>query len=370
MKMPFSRHGRQFFFITLTLERRPAVLSQLIDAWHAPALLPPGKSVQSVLRAIHSAFPYITVSNNVIMPDHMHLLLIANYDQCPTFNPMWFSFVFIEAIEATWAAEARGQIPMSPVALLQEVTARSHERATEFTTWESIEDSLSVKLAKYPPRQDSPWHFDRRAYIELSFNTQQLRTIRRYISLNPARAIWKRDHPDRFRCFAGIRHPVLDLAHKWSAIGNLTLLASPFLFHVRLTMKKDAEAHEEAIAEIVERAKRGEIPVSGFISQGEREVLRRLKAEPHTRFIKVLPCQLPPQYDPSAEDSRELAADRMLLLSGLDDTPAISSRDMRNNKTAAHKFRENCLALNELIAEFCQRAQILGERTLPTEGGR
>jgi hypothetical protein len=361
MKMPFSRHGKQFFFITLTLEKRPAALSQLIDAEHAPALLPPGKSAQDILRAIHPAFPYLTLSTNVIMPDHIHFLLIANYDLSPTFNPMWFSFVLIEAMETSWASEAQGHPTIPPVALLQETLERSYARTTEICSWGNSEDIIAAIPAKFPPRQASPLHFDRRAYIEISFDTWQLKAIRRYIRLNPARAIWKREHPDRFQCFAGIRHPVLDPTRRWSGIGNLTLLASPFLFHVRLTMKKTAEAHEDTIAAIMERAKRGEIPVSGFISDGERELLRRLKAEPQTRFIKVLPCQLPPYYDPSAEDSRELAADRMLLLSGLPNTPAIPSRDMRNNKKAAHQFRKNCLALNDRIAELCQRAQALGK---------
>ncbi len=359
MKMRFRHHGKQFFFITLTLAGRPAALSQLIDAKHAPALLPPGKSALEILRAIHSAFPYLTLSDNVIMPDHIHLLLIANYELSRSFNPLWFSFVLIEAIETSWASEALGHSAIPPAELLKEVLERSYTRTEEICSWNG--NDVETLPAKFPPQQASPLHFDRRAYIEISFDARQLKAIRHYIRLNPARAIWKREHPDRFRCFANFRHPVLDAAHRWSGIGNLTLLASPFLFHVRLTLRKTLAEHEEAIATIVARAKRGAIPVSGFISPGERELLRRLKAAPETHFIKVLPCQLPPYYDPSAEDSRELAADRMLLLSGFHNTPALSTRDMRKDPTVAHQFRQNCLALNDLIAELCQRAQTLGQ---------
>ena len=198
--------------------------------------------------------------------------------------------------------------------------------------------------------------FNRRAYIELSFDSRQLKAIRRYIKLNPARAIWKRDHPDRFHRFGNIGHSILDPARHWSAIGNLTLLGSPFLFHVRLTLKKTVAEHEAAIAEIVARAERGEVPVSGFISPGEVEALRRLKATPNARFVKLLPCALPPRYDPSAEDSRELAADRMLILSGFSDTPAISAIEMRRDPAAARAFRRNCLALNDLAAALCESA--------------
>ena len=81
--------------------------------------------------------------------------------------------------------------------------------------------------------------------------------------------------------------------------------------------------------------------------------LRRLKAEPCARFIKLLPCALPPRYDPSAEDSRELAADRLLILSGFPGTPALSPLEMRANPAVAHAFRRNCLAMNDLAAAIC-----------------
>ncbi|MBQ7189676.1 MAG: hypothetical protein IJR99_09710 [Kiritimatiellae bacterium] len=189
--------------------------------------------------------------------------------------------------------------------------------------------------------------WDRSFWLDLSFSSRQLKAIRRYIRLNPARAIWKARHPDRFLRHANIRHPVLAAARTWDAVGNLTLLASPFLFPVRLTRMKTPEEHEEVIDEILEKARRGMIPVSGFLSPGEKETLRRLKAEPRARFVKMLPFALPPRYDPSAEDSRELASDRLLILSGFPQTV-----------TGANGiFRINCLLMNDLIVELCERAQ-------------
>ena len=142
--------------------------------------------------------------------------------------------------------------------------------------------------------------WDRSFWLDLSFSSRQLKAIRRYIRLNPARALWKMRHPDRFQRHAVIRHPILAANRTWDAIGNLTLLGSPLLFPVRLTRKKTPEEHAAAIEEIVEKARRGMIPVSGFLSPGEKEALRRLKEEPRARFIKMRPCALPPHYDPSA----------------------------------------------------------------------
>ena len=121
-------------------------------------------------------------------------------------------------------------------------------------------------------------------------------------------------------------------------MGNLTLLASPFLHHVRLTMRKTAEEHAAEIDSIMERAVCGLVPVSGFP--------HRLKAEPQARFIKTVPFSLPPRYDPSAEDSRELAADRLLILSGFPQgTP-----DSREN------LRARCNIMNSLAAALCSKA--------------
>ena len=130
-------------------------------------------------------------------------------------------------------------------------------------------------------------------------------------------------------------------------------MGSPFLRHLRLTLKKPLAEHRAAIEEIVELAQRGVVVVSGFISPGEVEALVRLKAEPKARFIKLLPYVLPPRYDPSAEDSREIAAGRMAILSGFPDTAAISRREMRENPAAAHQFRQNCLDMNDLAAALC-----------------
>ena len=213
------------------------------------------------------------------------------------------------------------------------------------------------------PVGSPPMLFERSPYIELAFDPRQLKAARRYIRLNPARSLWKQHHPDRFQRLilpwhkvmrqpAGSQPPAAQAT--FHAMGNALLLASPFLFHVRLTLKKSVAEHEAAIAEIIERARHGHIPVSGFISPGEKEALRRLKAEPRDRFIKLMQCALPPRYDPSAEDSRELAADRLLILSGFPETPHLSPLEMRRNPAIAHAFRRNCLAMNDLAAEICK----------------
>ena len=242
-------------------------------------------------------------------------------------------------------------------AALVEIARLSPAYATRFWRNPRISPILAAAgvRGQPPPAVEGLPRFDRRAYIELAFTAPMLRTIRHYIKLNPARRLWKLAHPDRFLCHPNINAQLLKRLppRRWQGMGNLTLLGSPFLFHVRLTLKKSVAEHEAAICEIVDKAKHGWVPVSGFISPGEVEALRRLKATPGTRFIKMLPCALPPRYDPSAEDSRELAADRLLILSGFADTPAVPARDIRKHLAASHQFRANCLAVNDLAAALC-----------------
>lgn len=309
MRLNFHHAGLQFFFVTLTLAEPRPVLSRLVDEKSRPALLPPGETVKAALVALHGRFPAATVSDFVIMPDHVHFLLIVDYAKDPAFNPLWATHRLIDAVEEAW--NGRGQAPEPP----------------------------AVGNGAFP-------HFNRSCYLELSFDARQLKAIRHYIRLNPARTIWKLRHPERFARLANLRHFTLDPARRWDGMGNPTLLASPFLLHVRLTLRKTVEEHAEKIAAILEKARHGHIPVSGFISPGEKELLHHLKADPLCRFIKMVPYALLPRYDPSAEDSRELAADRLLILSGFPQGVANQETD----------FRARCLALNDMAARLCAAA--------------
>ena len=381
MKLDFHRIGVKFFFVTFAVEGRRPVLSRLVDEKSRPQLLPMGEVVRAALRALHLVREAIGISDYVIMPDHVHFIMRVDCDRDKIASPLWLTHRVMDAVE--WAMRdglgeptgatapapppgaeidpaimarylktacdaddaAHGYVPLSGAGEQTEATAPAPPRGTVGGA-----GGIPPSVPHTPPL------FERSPYIELSFDSRQLKAIRRYIRLNPARKFWRLAHPDLFRRITGLRHPFLNPHRSWSAIGDATLFASPFLFHVRLTLKQTVEEHKVAIDEIVEKARQGFIPVSGFISPGEREALRRLKAEPRARFIKLLPCALPPRYDPSAEDSRELAAGRLLILSGFSQTPAISAVEMRKNPAVAHAFRQNCLAMNDLAATLCAAA--------------
>ena len=394
MKLEYAKRGRQFFFVTLVVAERRQVLSSIAEleasgqvaaAGRAarPALLPLGEIVAAALRAVHRVWPAVTISDYVVMPDHLHFLLIADYNRHQGIAPLFIAHRLADAVERAQALveerNGRGFAPNPGRAPNPgegpdpgRAAGALAERRVEFMAGllreaaarEAAPGGLKVERglrfgerrggagARAPVRSVV---FARDCYIELSFDSRQLKAVRRYIKLNPARAIWKARHPDLFICYRAIKSErfAAFAPRRFDAIGALPILGSPFLFHVRLTLKKTVAEHEAAIQEIVEKARHGMVPVSGFISPGEKEALRRLKAEPSARFVKLLPHALPARYDPSAEDSREIAAGRLVILSAFPDTPAIGSPAMKRDPAASHRFRQNCLAMNDLAARLC-----------------
>lgn len=374
MKLDFHRIGVKLFFVTFAVEGRRPVLSRLVDEKSRPQLLPMGEVVRAALRALHLVRASAGISDYVIMPDHVHFIMRVDCDRDKIASPLWLTHRVLDAVECAvrdgfgepTGAAAPAPLPEIDPAIMArylQAACDADDAAQGFVPQGGATLALPPRsvggAGGFPPSvPPAPALFERSPYIELSFDSRQLKAIRRYIRLNPARKLWRLAHPDLFRRLTGLRHPFLDPQRSWSAIGDATLFASPFLFHVRLTLKKSVEEHKAAIDKIVEKARHGYIPVSGFISPGEREALRCLKAEPRARFIKLLPCALPPRYDPSAEDSRELAAGRLLILSGFSQTPALSALEMRKNPDVAHAFRRNCLAMNDLAAALCAAAQM------------
>lgn len=338
MHLHFAHHGLQFFFFTICVRGRRAVLSQLVEGVKRPVLSRAGECVKALWRAVHGLNPALTASDYVIMPDHVHLLLIVDYEKDPGFNPLVFIHWFMEESERMIAKDG-GCTPDPLLGGTEKVADIATRPLPSLPS--AMRRSYSGGAGAEPPSVASFW--EARFWIDLSFNSRQLKAIRHYIRGNPARALWKRNNADMFVCRQNFRHPVLDPALPWSACGDLTLLANPFLLAVSLTRKKTVAEHEPGIAALVEKARKGWIIVCGFLSPGEKELGRRLRAEPATRWIKTMAQGLPPRFDPSLEDSRYLAAHRQLMLSAL---PVGAPFDWGT-----------CHAMNDHAAAMCRRAR-------------
>lgn len=93
MRLQFDKSGRRFFFLTFCVRGRKAVLSRVVEktgrdgrSGYAVELTPAGESMAALWRGIHARWPFLTASNFIIMPDHLHLLLIVDYTKAREFD--------------------------------------------------------------------------------------------------------------------------------------------------------------------------------------------------------------------------------------------------------------------------------------------
>lgn len=321
MKFQFRQTGRRFFFITISTAGRQPLLSRLSREVKRPILTPYGEQVKRIWTTLNSVDRHLIPSDYIIMPDHLHLLLMVNSSTEYLFSPLVFTHWFMVA---------------SSSSLTQIAKPASWGRFYPPSEWPTAGQG-HVSLFDWAPG----------IWVEFILSGCQLSSVRRYIRMNPERYFWKLDNPDMFIRRAIVSHPRLSSNYPWTACGDLTLLASPFLYHVRLSMSKPLAELETTIATYTELAVRGCIPISGFLSPGEREFERRLKELPYSRWIKTVPYAVPIRFDPSVEDSQYLAAHRELILSSFteDVAPPFCIR------------RDNCLAMNERIAEMIQKGE-------------
>ena len=97
MRFPLIHTGRRFFFFTFVVEGRRQVLSRLERGAKRPVLTALGERVKAVWAALHKIDAHFTASDFVIMPDHVHLLLIVNSVGEFRFNPLVFAHWFVAA---------------------------------------------------------------------------------------------------------------------------------------------------------------------------------------------------------------------------------------------------------------------------------
>ena len=98
MKLKFDKSGRRFFFLTFCVRGRRPILSKLITGRDEKGKLTAsvvqtalGEKIAALWRGVHARHLALTASNFIVMPDHVHLLLIVNYPLEPAFDILdWF----------------------------------------------------------------------------------------------------------------------------------------------------------------------------------------------------------------------------------------------------------------------------------------
>ena len=120
MKLDVHRNGVKLFFITFAVMGRMPVLSRLVDENSRPLLLPLGELVTAAIRALHLVRAAVGTSDYVIMPDHVHFIMVVDYLRDRIASPLWLAHRLMDAVElavdAGWGQPTGTCGPRTPAA--------------------------------------------------------------------------------------------------------------------------------------------------------------------------------------------------------------------------------------------------------------
>ena len=290
-------HGHGYYFITFGTFQRRHCLSKIKAG--KVVLKAAGKLLLEAWQRLSEEDPAYELGVTAVMPDHFHALAICR--SAPKY------------VIGSHVSRVKGRV-------LQAL--RKQLNVPDLQLWE---DGF---------------------YDYLSLDTRMLEAFKDYVNDNPARWQLRRDNPQWFQKQYALLHPRLPSEVTWTAYGDATLLDHPLLIPVIVSRKISEQQRNAQIERILALVKQGGIPISGFISPGERQVAKALYEMPRSRIIKLLPWGLK-RYKPSGSAAtRWMAEGRMLVLSGFPDNEPVECR------------RANCMKNNEWT-RFVAQAPLL-----------
>lgn len=324
------------------------------------ALSPIGKMVEEELKeSIHKFYPMLEVQDYVIMPEHLHFLLVAHSNVVSMNGKSTHLGHVIAGFKygcnkrywamAALTTESSGTLS-SPV-----VPASS--------------TVLGDSVAKSPSPSSLPPLFDSGYCDVMPIDSSQLSTQRAYIHANPRSRLLRMTnrsslHPQRFTVDTAVTIPALHgylqrecpqqlTPESFSTIGNRLLQHNGHvmcdsygkieLLHNRLLPvvchRKDATLFHQQKARCLAEAASGAILVSARISKGEQEIMDTALLSGYP-VIRIEDNGFPDIYHPSADRMDDCAAGHLLLL-----TPwSYQFRGHDDGVTTAFCKTMNCVA--------------------------
>jgi len=181
--------------------------------------------------------------------------------------------------------------------------------------------------------------FERGYNDRILYGKGQLQAMLDYIHDNPRRLLVKRQHPEFFHLHTFSLNGI-----SFQAVGNMRLMDAPRRLVVRCSRRATYAEIAELTARLMAAAEEGAIPVSPFISPGERQIeLALLKAG--MPFIRLTDNGFPPYYKPYGRYFEACACGQLLLLSPF---PYSTQRTMLS--------RQQCLWLNSVAEQLSAAA--------------
>ena len=310
--------GVGIYHVTLIVPSREPLLGKLVIPENNPkqARLERtelGNALVDELTHLHVYYPETRILQYCLMPDHLHAIIYVMKPLKTTFNMVMRGF---------WQG------------------AKKLGRA--YTSSISPESNSGLTNEGKDPRKTPI--FTERPFVRPMSRRGQLKTMIRYVQMNPERLATKHLMPDYFRVQEGI-----EIAGRmYCGVGNAELLqrVKYMPVHVRWTMVDEAEHGDnkrlrDYMNGCVIAARKGVVMVSPFISPKEKEVMEVLLKE-GLPFIYIADNGFRDYYKPQDSLFDAVARKQVLILSPWEYDP---------NKN--HVCRAECIEMNKMAEEIC-----------------
>ena len=332
------------------------------DAPHV-ALSPIGKMVEEELKeSIHKFYPMLEVQDYVIMPEHLHFLLVAHSNVVSKNGKSTHLGHVIAGFK--YGCNKRYWAMAGKATLTTESSGTSGAPVAHGSS-----PALGDSVAKSPSPSSLPPLFDPGYCDVMPVDSSQLSTQRAYIHANPRSRLLRMTnrsslYPQRHTVDTAVTIPALHgylqrecpqqlTPESFSAIGNRLLQQNGHvmcdsygkieLLHNRLLPvvchRKDAKLFHQQKARCLAEAASGAILVSARISRGEQEIMDTALLSGYP-VIRIEDNGFPDIYHPSADRMDDCAAGHLLLL-----TPwSYQFRGHDDGVTTAFCKTMNCVA--------------------------
>ncbi len=302
--------SRRIYLITMTVEGRRPLLGQLVgqadaldDSPDVPRveLTPLGEHVKTCWQAIGEHYPAIKVLATQVMPDHLHGILFVQEHMEQHLG------LAIKGFKVGTNKFYRQQLPQAATLLQQ----RGQEETKGLLWARNYNDHI----------------------LE---NGGELDRWFSYLRQNPRRLAIRRSHPEFFRVVFGITIG----SQTYAAIGNRFLLSHPLKEQIQFTRSLTEDEVATVAAAVLSKARKGIIPVSPSISDGEKASMRAV-LDARLPLIFLTPWGFNTYSKPGHQYYDACAEGRFLILA-----------PWPHQNQRVPLTREMCLQLNRMAAEI------------------
>ena len=339
LKRSFSHdyHGPSIYLVTVAVVDRKPILSVVEGSVDAPKvkLTEVGTAVKQEIFAIEKRYPQVKLLFNIIMPDHVHLILHVK-EQLPEKMPLGnvvaaWKQACGKAYSALLAKQMIDGLKAVGVGTCSDLKAAHLDGQPTATNLPSSEASFSSQPQAEKTQLTYKPLFSPGFNDSILTGRHQLSRMIAYVKDNPRRLLVKRQNREFFVIRRGIK--VAGMA--FDAVGNIALLQRPLMaVHCR---RRWTDAEQTTYTEqCLAAAEKGAVLVGAFISQAEKEI-EQTAIENHYPIIRLVENGFNEYYKPIGQDFDSCAEGRLLLL---------APWPYHNNSRKI--TREQCRQLNEM----------------------